>query len=118
MDRGEEERGENWNSEKSPTSIDLLHGHVCNWRQRHLVGQFKKMRPSWHEAQRNHNNCKQADRFKQHSINPRRETREAYRFRDGVNTHRMSALGQSRHMQCKKACPLYPNSGIAHEIEA
>ena len=35
------------------------------------------MRPSWHEAQRNHDNRQQADRFEQHRIFPRRDEKPA-----------------------------------------
>jgi hypothetical protein len=31
VDQSEQERGDNRNSEKRPTSINLLHGHVRGW---------------------------------------------------------------------------------------
>src|SRR5262249_9746287 len=64
--------------------------------QRHLVGQLKKMRASWHEAERNHDNCKKAQRFEQHGSF--RDEGQDYLFRAGFDTHPNVRFGPKADM--------------------
>jgi len=72
-----------------------MSGFVLNTDIRQTNVRFgSKATFSWHEVQPNHNNCKQRRDLSTAFARDETKTREACRFRVGVNTHPLSALGQ------------------------